>query len=122
MAKILVADDGWSYRMIYGKFLQNAGYEVVTASSGEEALQKLQEEKFDLLLTDLNMVPDGMDGTDLLKEAKKLHPQMPVILASNDEDVEKIAKEDGFNDYHYKADPEESLVKKIKELFLEYVQ
>ena len=60
--------------------LVKQGYEVVKAGSGKEALQLLENQEFDLVLTD-QMMP-GMTGTELTKAVKMSRPNMPVIIIS----------------------------------------
>lgn len=59
---------------------QNPRYEVTTAASGEEALQKARAAHFDLVITDFRM--PGMDGAELLRALKALRPQAPVVICS----------------------------------------
>jgi DNA-binding response OmpR family regulator len=63
--RILVVDDELAIRLFIGEELSQAGYEVLTAASGEEALTKLQTEAVDLVLLDLMM--RGVDGLDVMK-------------------------------------------------------
>ncbi len=70
MAKILAVDDSASMRQMVTFTLKGAGYEVVEASDGLEALQKAKTGKVDLVLTDVNM--PNMDGITLIKELRAL--------------------------------------------------
>ena len=63
VASILVVDDEASSRRILRLGFENAGYEVETAADGQEALGKLREGRFDVLITDVNM--PRMDGQEL---------------------------------------------------------
>ncbi len=76
--KILVADDEAMMRNLILKILETQGYQVTVVSSGDEALEKLKVENYDLLLTDVKM--PGMTGFDLLKQAKVEWPGMAVII------------------------------------------
>ncbi len=76
--KILVADDEAMMRNLILKILESEGYQVTVVSSGNEALEKLKAEKYDLLLTDVKM--PGMTGFDLLKQVKAEWPEMSVII------------------------------------------
>ena len=73
MSKILVVDDNPSIRLLCERILEES-YEVVLAPTRTEALDRLQGEPFDLLLTDL-MMPN-MDGLTLLDRASKLRPTL----------------------------------------------
>ena len=76
--KILVADDEAMMRNLILKILESEGYQVTVVSSGNEALEKLKAEKYDLLLTDVKM--PGMTGFDLLKQVKVEWPEMAIII------------------------------------------
>lgn len=76
--KILVADDEAMMRNLILKILETQGYRVSVVSSGDEALEKLKTEKYDLLMTDVKM--PGMNGFDLLKQVKVEWPEMAVII------------------------------------------
>jgi CheY-like chemotaxis protein len=66
--KILVVDDDPSIRMLYKEELEDEGYEVIAASSGEEALRLFDEENPDLVTLDI-LMPD-MDGIQVLRKMK----------------------------------------------------
>ncbi|MCK5190967.1 MAG: response regulator [Methylococcales bacterium] len=71
MAKtILVVDDSPSIRQVVGIALKGAGYEVIEACDGVDALSKLTGVKINLIITDVNM--PNMDGITFVQEAKKL--------------------------------------------------
>jgi len=76
--RILVADDEAMMRNLILKILESEGYQVTVVSSGNEALETLKAEKYDLLLTDVKM--PGMTGFDLLKQVKVEWPEMAVII------------------------------------------
>ncbi|MCF6186853.1 MAG: response regulator [Desulfobulbaceae bacterium] len=75
---ILVVDDDQHLRMILSETLSTAGYEVKAVNSGDEALNVLRDETFDLMITDL-MMP-GIKGIDLIAKSKEQHPQMGAIV------------------------------------------
>jgi len=76
--QILLVDDELTSLAILRKILGIAGYEVTTAQNGEEAIIKVKEKKFDIVITDFNM--PGMSGIDLTGEILKVEPEMIVIL------------------------------------------
>ncbi|HID61339.1 MAG TPA: response regulator transcription factor [Anaerolineae bacterium] len=76
--KILVVDDEEVTRLSLAEILSLEGYRVASAGSGEEALQKLEEETFDLVLADLVM--KEVDGLQVMEAAKKLSPDTVVIM------------------------------------------
>ncbi len=77
---ILVTDDEDSVRDFVERALNYAGYAVITATNGAEALERLQEQKFDLLLTDIVM-PE-LDGIALALKAAKDYPDMKILMMS----------------------------------------
>src|SRR5438552_5132079 len=78
MARILVCDDQEMMRDSLASTLAREGHEVTAANDGTVALQRLSSARFDLLITDLKM--PRMTGIELLGEAKKARPEMPVIM------------------------------------------
>ncbi len=79
---ILLVDDEQIVRESVGYDLKKIGYHVALAESGEQAVKLLTERtaetQFDLVITDLMM--EGMSGIDVLKEAKKINPEIMVII------------------------------------------
>ena len=78
--KILVVDDEESVRSMICVLLQKESYQVSSAGGGEEALERLGEEHFDLTLCDIRM--PGMDGLSLLDRIGSLYPDITVIMMS----------------------------------------
>lgn len=90
MAKrILIVDDSASLRQVVAMTLKGAGYEVVEACDGVDALGKLKGQKINLVISDVNM--PNMDGISFVKEMKKL-PEFkftPVIMLTTEGQEEK---------------------------------
>jgi CheY-like chemotaxis protein len=80
MKRILLVDDEESIHLLYREELEEEGYEVHSALSGEEALEKLKIVKPDLVILDINM--PGMNGIDALRRIKEINPTLKVILSS----------------------------------------
>ena len=78
MAKILLAEDDTDMRRFLVKALQNAGHEVISYDNGLSAYQRLREEPFELLLTDIVM-PE-MDGIELARRAAELDPDIKIMF------------------------------------------
>ena len=78
MSKILLAEDDVDMRRFLVKALQNAGFDVVSYDNGLSAYQRLREEPFELLLTDIVM-PE-MDGIELARRATELDPDIKVMF------------------------------------------
>ncbi len=79
MAHVLVVDDEGANRYSVSKTLQKVGYIVNEAASGEEALEVMGKQVFDVVLTDIKM-PPGLDGVELLRRIKEESPDAIVIL------------------------------------------
>lgn len=77
-AHVLVVDDEGAIRYSVSKTLQRVGYTVNEASTGEEALEVMKKERFDVVLTDIRM--PGLTGVELLKRIKEVSPDAIVIL------------------------------------------
>jgi two-component system cell cycle response regulator CpdR len=80
MSKILLAEDDVDMRRFLVKALQNAGFDVVSYDNGLSAYQRLREEPFELLLTDIVM-PE-MDGIELARRAAELDPDIKIMFAA----------------------------------------
>lgn len=78
MHRILLAEDDDDMRKFLVKALENAGYEVVSFGNGVEAFDRLKEEPFTLLLTDIVM-PE-MDGIELARRAADLDPDLKIMF------------------------------------------
>ncbi len=78
--KILVVDDEENIRLLFKEELEEEGYEVATAVSGYDALEKLKESRFDLVVMDIKM--PGIDGIQTMNEIKNSNKEQPVILCS----------------------------------------
>jgi two-component system NtrC family response regulator len=90
MENILIVDDEKNYPRIIGEILQEEGYTSLTASSGMEALDMLNNEPIDLVLTDVKM--PGMNGIQLLEKIKSIKPDIPVIIMTAYGSVEKAVE------------------------------
>jgi two-component system response regulator PilR (NtrC family) len=77
-ARILIVDDELSVREFFEILLAKEGYDVVTSFDGRDALRLIREQPFDLIISDLQM-KEG-DGMTLLRESKRLQPEVPVIM------------------------------------------
>ncbi len=78
MSKILLAEDDTDMRRFLVKALQNAGFNVTSYDNGLSAYQRLREEPFELLLTDIVM-PE-MDGIELARRAAELDPNIKIMF------------------------------------------
>lgn len=111
--KILVVDDNDEARETLGDWLKIAEYRVSTAHSGAEAIKKITDDYFDLVLLDIIM--PSMSGIDTLSELKRLSPKTQVIMMTAFPDVEDAmeATKKGACDYITKPFNSEELFSKI---------
>jgi len=96
---ILVVDDEAAQRDILGGLLRKQGYAVREVPSGAAALAVLRAEPVDLILTDVKM--PAMSGLELLREARALNPELPVVVLTAYGNVADavVAMRDGAVDY-----------------------
>jgi len=96
---ILIVDDELSMREFLEILLAKEGYRVSCAASGEEACSVLDTEIFDLVITDIRM--DTIDGIGVLRKAKEVNSETPVIIISAFATAETAveAMKDGAFDY-----------------------
>jgi DNA-binding NtrC family response regulator len=79
-AKIMIVDDEEHIRFLYSEELADEGYDVVTVDSGHELLQRIEEEKPNLIVLDIKMV--DYNGLDLLQDIRNKYYDLPVILCT----------------------------------------
>jgi len=111
--RILVVDDEDSIVQLISYNLRRAGYEVVSASDGEQALALARSENFDLMVLDL-MLP-GMDGFEVCKEIRKTSSLPIVMLTARGEEIDRVVGfEIGADDYVVKPFSPRELVGRVK--------
>ena len=88
MPKIMVVDDELEICAFLKSFFEERMYEVIVATSGEEALRKVEKERPQVILLDLKM--PGRDGIEILKELKQKYPKTKVIMVTAVETSDKI--------------------------------
>ncbi|EOD54289.1 response regulator [Aeromonas molluscorum] len=81
---ILIVDDSATIRQVVGMTLKTAGYDVIDACDGRDALRKLDGKKINLIISDVNM--PNMDGISFVREAKKLasYKFTPIIMLTTE--------------------------------------
>lgn len=92
MVQILIVDDDEISRVILGRILQDAGYDVAYAGDGVAALARLQRQQFDVIITDLAM--PGMNGLRLIRHLAEEHHGTPVIAISGQNAEQLLLAED----------------------------
>jgi DNA-binding NtrC family response regulator len=113
--KLLLIDDEQEFTDALRKRFEARGMNVETASSGEEALAKIESMDFDAVLLDLAM--PGWDGVETLKHLKKLRPDIQVVLLTGHATIEKSveAMKLGALDFVEKPIKFQQLLEKIEE-------
>lgn len=115
--KILVIDDEDIVRISCSRSLVPEGYELKMAKNGPEGLKMLEEESFDLVLTDLKM--PNMDGIEVLATIKKTWPNTDVVIVTGYQTVETAVKaiKLGAFDYIEKPFTPDSLIATVANVF-----
>ena len=92
MATILAVDDSASMRQMVSFTLKGAGYDVIEATDGADALKSAEGRSVNLVLTDVNM--PGMDGITLIRELRKLpaYRYTPMLMLTTESAAEKKAE------------------------------
>lgn len=114
---ILIVDDEKDYTQIMKKVLAFEGYNIHTANSGKEALEKLNLKKYHLVLTDLMM--EKINGIELLEEIQKNYKDTYVILITGYGSVKNAvtAMKKGAYSYFIKGNDPEELLMEIKKIY-----
>ncbi len=114
-ARVLVVDDEQPVRVTLKEVLSREGYEVLTASSGQEALQVMRDTAIDLVMVDLKM--EGMDGLTLMGEIKQRWPMTVLIILTGYATLESALKalRYGAHDYLLKPSGPEDIKRSVRE-------
>ncbi len=112
-ARILVVDDERAIQDLLSYAIREAGYEVLSASNGKEALSLIEQENMQIAICDIKM--PGMDGIDLLKKIRDISPETIVLMITAYASVETAvdALRYGAFDYILKPFIEEDVIAKI---------
>lgn len=87
---ILTIDDNDSIRLSIASFLEDMGYDIFEASSGEKGIEIIKEHKLDLILTDTHM--PGLSGIDVLNFVKEYTPDTPIIVVSGAGEIKYVVE------------------------------
>ena len=114
--KVLMVDDEEQFRATTKKLLNRRGFEVILAGSGEEAIERLNENP-DVVILDIKM--PGMDGHQALKEIKRLRPEVPIIMLTGHgrESSAREALSEGAFDYLTKPCDMDLMAAKVSDAF-----
>lgn len=119
---ILVVDDDKQLRLTLSLILEREGYGAETAENAEDALQRLKIRAYGLMFVDLNM--PGMSGIDLLVEAHRTYPHMPVLILTAHATMETAidAVRLGARDYMIKPFEPKLILTRVTEILAENEQ
>src|SRR5215470_13066850 len=97
--RILIVDDDSGQRSLLDSFLRSQGFDTVPVGSGEQALERLREEQFSMMISDVRM--PGMSGLETLRRARKENAVLPVLLVTAYADIREAvgAMRDGAVNY-----------------------
>jgi len=111
LLKVLVVDDSTVFRQMINNYLTHDGYEVHLVADGASALKVLNEQPFDLLVSDIEM--PVMNGFELIENIRSssLQKEIPALALSSNTNEETIRKalNSGFNEYLIKIDKDQLL-------------
>jgi two-component system, OmpR family, response regulator len=91
--RVLLVEDDDDNRELMAEVLAASGFEVVSASSGQEGLKSLAEHSVDVVVTDVGM--PGMGGLELAKASKQIAPSVPVVIVTGWAERDDIAEARG---------------------------
>ena len=118
MKKILIVDDKLEVVELVTATLEGEGYQIISASDGREALEKIGKEKPDLVLLDVRM--PKMDGLEVLSQSKKdpVLKEIPIIMltAKGQKSDQEKGKELGATGYIIKPFSPSALLERIEEV------
>ncbi|MDA9556134.1 response regulator [Vibrio sp.] len=114
--KILAVDDSLSIRQMVSHTLQDAGYQVVTANDGEDGLNKAKADKFDIIISDVNM--PIMNGLEFVRQVRTVaaYKFTPILMLTTETSAEKKAegKQAGATGWIVKPFNPDTLIKTIQ--------
>ncbi|MBI2317191.1 MAG: sigma-54-dependent Fis family transcriptional regulator, partial [Betaproteobacteria bacterium] len=102
-ARILVVDDEEIVIRSCLRILGEGGYEVEAVRSGREALEKIEETPYDVLILDI-MMP-GMDGLEVLQRVKETHPDIDIIMVTGLSQIETAVRSMKLGAFDYLPKP-----------------
>ena len=103
MARVLIIDDELNILDTISRLLQSEGHETVTVLGGEQAVDLIKTEKFDLMISDIRMKP--INGMELLRLAHEVCPEMAVIMLTAYGQVDTAVEAMALGAFDYIAKP-----------------
>ncbi len=100
---VLLVDDDSSIRWVLSKALSNAGFKVVAADNGQDALHLLDKQLPKVMISDVQM--PGMSGLELMETAKNRYPSLPVIIITANTDTQMAVESHQTGAFDYLPKP-----------------
>ena len=118
--KVLIVDDAPDTLEIIEKLLNFEGYDVITATTGEEGVKKVKEENPDVVLMDINL--PGIDGTEALRRVRKINPLQCVVMLTAYATLDNaiLALKEGASDFIKKPFENEHLIHIVNQSLEKY--
>jgi two-component system cell cycle response regulator len=118
--KVLIVDDAPDTSEIIQKLLTYEGYEIILASTGEEGVKRVENEKPEVVLMDINL--PGIDGTEALRRIRRINPIQSVIMLTAFATVENaiLALKEGATDFIKKPFENEHLIHIVNQSLEKY--
>jgi DNA-binding NtrC family response regulator len=115
--RIMLVDDEERFLQTTSKMILKKGYDALVASSGEECLEKLEQEIVHVVILDVKM--PGMGGVETLKRIKQRYPHMEVIMLTGHATAESAVEglKAGATDYLQKPTDIDELIAKAEDAF-----
>jgi len=112
--KILLVDDDQAIQLLYQEEFKDEGYSVVSAFNGDEALERFNLEKPDLVILDIQM--PGLNGIEVLRQMKMVDPAVPIVLSSAYHEYKQDLGAWASDDYVVKSSDLTNLKKSVRRL------
>ncbi|MBS4063856.1 MAG: sigma-54-dependent Fis family transcriptional regulator [Chitinophagaceae bacterium] len=103
MSSILIVDDEKAIRKTLSEILSYEGYKIEDAENGEDALKKLKEKNYDVVLCDIKM--PKVDGLEFLEKSREINPDIPIIMISGHGTIETAVEAVKKGAFDYVAKP-----------------
>jgi len=118
--KVLIVDDAPDTLEIIQKLLSYEGYEIFLATTGEEGVKRVEDERPEVVLMDINL--PGIDGTESLRRIRRINPIQSVIMLTAFATVENaiLALKEGATDFIKKPFENEHLIHIVNQSFEKY--
>ena len=100
---ILLVDDDSSIRWVLSKALNNAGFKVIAADNGHDALNLIEKQLPKVLITDVQM--PGMSGLELMETSKRRYPELPVVIMTANTDTQMAIESHQIGAFDYLPKP-----------------